>query len=79
MATLQVRNMPDKLYKRLREKASKEYRSIAQQVVFELENALEKPIDNKERRRLLLEEIKRNSPKIKYSDPVKLIREDRDR
>lgn len=79
MATLQVRNMPDKLYKRLKEKAGREYRSIAQQVVFELEKALESPVDNKERRRLVLEEIRKNKKEIEYIDPVKLIREDRDR
>lgn len=79
MATLQVRNMPDKLYEKLKEKASREYRSIAQQVVFELENALENPVDNKERRRQVLEKIRKNKPGVKYSDPVKLIREDRDR
>ena len=79
MATLQVRNMPDKLYKRLREKASKEYRSIAQQVIFELENALDNPVDNKERRKRVLKEIMKNRKDIDYIDPVKLIREDRDR
>lgn len=79
MATLQVRNMPDKLYKRLKEKAGKEYRSIAQQVVFELENALNNPVDNKERRRRVLEEIMKNRKDIDYVDPVKLIRGDRER
>jgi len=79
MATLQVRNMPEKLYKRIKEKAAKEYRSIAQQVVFELENALDDSTNNKARRRLLLDEAMKNRPKVKYDDPVKLIREDRER
>jgi plasmid stability protein len=79
MATLQVRNMPDNLYKKLRDKANKEYRSIAQQVIYELENALEYSVENKKRRRNTLEKIRQNKPKVKYSDPVELIRADRDR
>jgi len=79
MATLQVRNMPEKLYKRIKEKAGKEYRSIAQQVVFELENALDNPVDNKKRRSLLFDEIKKNKKDVEYVDPVRLIREDRER
>ena len=33
----------------------------------------------KKRRRMLLKEIIKNKPDIKYLDPVKLIREDRER
>jgi plasmid stability protein len=40
MATLNVKNFPDELYAALRERAGREHRSIAQQIVHMLEAAL---------------------------------------
>ena len=43
MATLNVRNLPDTLYKRLKARAERERRSIAQEVMHLLAEALEPP------------------------------------
>ena len=40
MATLNVKNLPDPLYRRLQEQAKRERRSVAQEVVRILERAL---------------------------------------
>ncbi len=41
MATLNVKNLPDKLYKKLKARAKQQHRSIAQEVTHILEEALE--------------------------------------
>jgi plasmid stability protein len=43
MATLNVKNMPDPLYRRLRARAKRERRSIAQEVIRILDDALSEP------------------------------------
>jgi plasmid stability protein len=43
MATLNVKNLPDGLYKKLQTKARRERRSVAQQVTQILSDALEAP------------------------------------
>jgi len=40
MATLNIKNLPDGLYRKLKERAEREHRSIAQQVTHMLESAL---------------------------------------
>jgi len=49
MATLNIKNLPDKLYRRLRKRALAQHRSIAQEVRHVLSEALEAP----ERRSIL--------------------------
>ena len=79
MPILQVRNLPNVLYRQLRERAKLDHRSMAQETIALLEKGLQEPVEsNKERRRKLLESL----PKETYSpypDPVQLIREDRNR
>jgi plasmid stability protein len=41
MATLNVKNLPDKLYRQLRKRARAQHRSIAQEVTHVLSQALE--------------------------------------
>lgn len=41
MATLNVKNLPDKLYKKLKARAKQQHRSIAQEVTHLLTEALE--------------------------------------
>ena len=41
MATLNVKNLPDKLYKKLKARAKRQHRSIAQEVTHILSEALE--------------------------------------
>ncbi len=43
MATLNVKGLPDRLYKKLQAKARRERRSVAQEVTVLLEAALETP------------------------------------
>ena len=81
MATLQVRNVPDHIYRRLTDLAEKERRSLAQQTLVVLAKGLEVEIDPKARRREALRRaslIDRNLTKD-LPDFVKMIREDRNR
>jgi plasmid stability protein len=43
MATLNVKNLPDSLYRKLRRRARREHRSVAQEVTKILDDALESP------------------------------------
>lgn len=43
MATLNIKNVPDPLYRKLQARAKKERRSVAQQVIHLLSQALEEP------------------------------------
>jgi hypothetical protein len=81
MPTLQVRDVPEHVYRRLAELAEKERRSLAQQAVAVLAKGLEVDVDPKSRRRKVLEEAKRLGLGRGKSLPdfVKLIREDRER
>jgi hypothetical protein len=81
MPTLQVRDIPEDIYQRLSQVAKQENRSITQQTIVILQEGLGIKHSNKERRRVLLEAIKSKANKIEPNnlDPVKLLREDRDR
>ena len=59
MATLQVRDVPEHIYRRLADLAEKERRSLAQQTVAVLAKGLDVEVDPKARRRKVLEEAKR--------------------
>jgi hypothetical protein len=81
MPLLQVRDVPEHIYRLLAEQAERERRSLAQQAVAVLARGLEVDVDAKARRRALIEAI-RSNPTVhagKLSDPAKLIREDRRR
>jgi plasmid stability protein len=43
MATLNIKNFPDDLYERLQERAGREHRSLAQQVIHLLDESARKP------------------------------------
>jgi len=43
MATLNVKNLPDGLYRKLKARAKREHRSVAQEVTMLLSEALEAP------------------------------------
>lgn len=43
MATLNVKNLPDELYEKLRKRAKRERRSVAQEVTHLLEQTLQEP------------------------------------
>jgi hypothetical protein len=81
MPLLQVRDFPADIYEEISFDAKRQNRTIAQQTIVLIKNGLSEEISLKEQRRRLLEEImKRDVPEsAKAIDPVKLIREDRDR
>ena len=43
MATLNVKNLPDSLYRKLQKQAKRQHRSVAQEVTRILDEALERP------------------------------------
>jgi plasmid stability protein len=82
MTSLQVRDLPDQIYDKLKKEAKKKHRSLAQQTVITLAKGLDTSYNPKEKRALLLENLskdKLNNKKYRLTDPVKIIREDRER
>jgi hypothetical protein len=81
MPPIQLRDLPDHIYRLLAERAEQQRRSLAQQVVVELARGLQVELDPRARRRALLESIRSDPPArgLKPSDPAKLIRKDRRR
>jgi len=82
MASLQVRDLPEQIYEKLKKEARKMHRSLAQQAVITLAKGLDTSHNPKEKRALLLDNIIKDIPdnkKYRLSDPVKIIREDRER
>ncbi len=79
MALIQVRDVPDHIYRLLAEQAGKERRSLAQQVLAVLARGLEAELDPKARRQEILRAIETGSPRqtAKVSDPARLLRKDR--
>ena len=78
MPLIQVRDVPDHIYRLLSEQAEKERRSLAQQVVAVLARGLQLDLDAKARRQKSSEKSAPVPPR-KLSDPARLIREDRRR
>jgi plasmid stability protein len=82
MPSLQVRDLPEHVYRKLREQAALEHRSIARETIVLLEKALEMETRKKIKRKQLLAKILRTAPLIdpqKIPDPVELLRQDRSR
>ncbi|MCS6953162.1 MAG: hypothetical protein RMK57_11295 [Bryobacterales bacterium] len=81
MPLVQIRDVPEHVYRRLRERAAWERRSVSQQALAILAQGLEADLDPKARRRRLLRAPGKLTPARanRLPDPVKLIREDRRR
>jgi len=80
MPLIQVRDVPEHIYRKLVIQAEAERRSLAQQVVAVLARGLNAELDAKGKRRRTLEAIRADRiPTRRVSDPAKLIREDRKR
>ena len=81
MPVIQIRDVPDHIYLLLAEQAERERRSLAQQAVAVLARGLEVDLDPKAKRKRVLERIRAGIKGVprKLSDPVKLIRQDRQR
>lgn len=81
MTSLQVRDLPEDIYQKLRLLADQENRSITQQVVVVLRAALNISMSPKEKRARAIEEIMTTTYKKhgKFENPLKFVREGRDR
>lgn len=79
MAVLQIRDLPDELYEKLKIRAKAERRSIMQQAVVILEEALAED-HNKARRKRAIEKLQNiQIDFIIPADPVQMVRDDRAR
>ncbi len=81
MPSLQIRDLPEHLYRMLAERAKKSRRSLAQQATVELERVAH---DQARQRRhetvaVLRRALGASGPKTTSLDPVAAVREDRDR
>jgi hypothetical protein len=82
VATLQIRDLDEAVYRRLKERAKRERRSLACQAAVALEESLRDEDDARQRREALLDEIAAEgaiSSKVSIEDVVDLIRVDRER
>lgn len=82
MASLQVRELPDQIYHKLKNEADKKNRSLARQAAITLAKGLSTSLNQKERRMGILADLKKYSTQIrrrKLSNPLDMIREDRNR
>lgn len=81
MATLQIRDLPGDVYARLQNKARAEHRSMAQQAIVLLKEALSDRESSKNERKKVLSRIENRSLEDTDNLPGSedLIREDRDR
>ena len=80
MATLHVRNVPDEIYERLRERAETSHRSLSAEVLILLRDALD---DRKPSQREVLAEIRRKRffrpSDVGAPSSTDILREDRGR
>lgn len=83
MPSLQVRDLPEHIYRKLVDEAERQHRSLSQQAIAVLSKGLGMHEDPRERRRKVLERIRNNPIKINgkldVDDIVAGIREDRER
>lgn len=77
MASLQIRDMPEEVYEALEERARRQRRSLAQQAIADL--ALIDELQARQRREAVIERMRMRPPQKKITDPVRLVREDRER
>ncbi len=79
MAILQMRDLPDELYEKLKVRAKEERRSIMQQAVVLLEEALSEDHNKTRRKRAIQAMLDSKVDLKKPDDIVAMIREDRER
>ena len=82
MPSLQVRDLPEGIYRRLVDEAEREHRSLSQQATILLGRALNASTGRRERRQFLLRRLSER-PLVRdigsFPAPEAFIREDRDR
>ena len=82
MPSIQVRDLPEQIYNKIKNNAQKDHRSLSQQAIVTLKKGLGIDEDHKERRRILVDQIMSRRVAFdiaKLENPINFIREDRDR
>jgi plasmid stability protein len=81
MKIIQIRDVPDSLYRQLKEIAEVERRSLSQQAIVMLAKGLQAEPTPKQRRIEVIDGIKRKAkkPNLMLTDPTTLVRRDRSR
>lgn len=82
MPSIQIRDLPEQIYSKIKNNAQKDHRSLSQQAIVTLKKGLGIDDNHKERRRILVDQIMSRRVAFdiaKLENPVNLIREDRDR
>jgi plasmid stability protein len=82
MPSIQVRDLPEQIYRKLQNNAKKDHRSLSQQAIVTLKKGLGIGDNPKERRRVLISQILSREFDFnmdKLEDPVDIIRKDRER
>ena len=82
MPSIQIRDLPEQIYSKIKKNAQKDHRSLSQQAIVTLKKGLGIDENHKERRRILVDQIMSRRVAFdiaKLENPVNLIREDRDR
>lgn len=81
MPTIQVRNLPDHIYRKIVERARAKRSSITSETIYLLQRSLEMDESRREQRLAIVNALENNPvPNADVlPDPVRLIREDRDR
>ena len=82
MPSIQVRDLPEQIYNKIKNNAPKDHRSLSQQAIVTLKKGLGIDENHKERRRILVDQIMSRRVAFdiaKLENPINLIREDRDR
>ena len=81
MPTLQVRNLPEHIYRKIEELAKAKRSSITKETIYLLEKSLAMDEQREQSKNLLIESMLRSATADSemLTDPVLLVREDRDR
>ena len=82
MPSIQVRDLPEQIYRKLQINAKKDHRSLLQQAFVTLEKGLGIDDNPRERRRVLVSQILSREFDFnmdRLEDPVGIIRKDRER
>jgi antitoxin FitA len=77
MVSLQIRDLPENVYDALAQRARRERRSLAQQAVADLARLDE--LEARTRREQTVEILRHRPRRLKTSDPVPIVRKDRQR
>jgi len=81
MPSIQVRDLPEQIYRKLQNNAKKDHRSLSQQAIVTLKKGLGIGDNPKERRRVLISQILSREFDFnmdKLEGPVDIIRKDRE-